>query len=928
MRRVSSEVSPTAIVPIFAEVAVNSGRPHQQMFTYSVPPHLDVHVGDAVLVPFGRQILQGVVIDRSDVSAVAHPRPIHDLIRDEESALPSDAALLTPARARLSAWIAETYLAPPFAAAALFLPPGFSRKPRRLLRPLPVSDPTALASLTARSREILEAITRRRSVDTDALERSLGTGKIGATVRALVRQGLVDERYELSRPTVSVKHEEWLALARSPQDAQAAIDGWPRSRTSRPADLLERLLIGPLSTVEADRIAPTRKSVERWLRARHADDGDDTQVLLAPLADPETVRAAIDSLRRTAVERRQLALVQALLAGARPEVAARHEANATTADVDALADAGLLRRETHEVERKALTAVPPPRVTKPTLTDEQTRAYRTVAAALDRRADGPAAASTRDTMFLLRGVTGSGKTEIYLNAVEHARTHGGRSIMLVPEIALTPQIVERFSERFPGRVALLHSALSQGQAFDQWRRIRRGEVDVVIGSRSALFAPVPDLALIIVDEEHEWTYKQTDPAPRYHVREVIERYCQLTGIIAVLASATPDVVTSFRASAGDYRFLELPNRVTRLDPANPSSALQMVPLPEVEIVDMREELRSGNRAVFSRTLAASITEALEADEQIILFLNRRGVAAYVCRACGAAVECDRCSVPYTYHDAPRPPGVPRDPTAGLLRCHECGRTARPLARCPQCDDLRLRPMGLGTQRLEDEVASAFPLARPLRWDRDTAVGSDGHARLLAQFRRREANVLVGTQMIAKGLDLPFVTVVGVINADASLRFPDFTGPERTFQLITQVAGRAGRGPRGGRVVVQTYAPDHYAIRAAAAHDYEAFYAAELPRRAQVDYPPHGRLARLVYAHQALDRARSVAAEMAASLIADRDQRGFAGPEVLGPTPAYIARRRGRFRQQITLRGADPLPLLRTIDFGRGWTVDIDPVSLL
>ena len=907
---------------------MNSGRPHRQTFTYSVPPRMDVRVGDAVLVPFGRQVVQGVVIDRSDASVIAHPRPITDVIRVSDNALQPDTALLTPARARLSAWIAESYLASPFSAAALFLPPGFRRKPRRLLRPLPVSDPTALTALGPRSREVLDAITRRRSIDIDALERSLGTGKVGATVRTLIRQRLIAERFELSRPTVSIKRQTWLVLSQSGPDTQAAIDVWPRSRNSRPADLLERLLDGPLSVPDANRVAPTRQSVERWLRTRTANDGDAKQVELAPHADSDAVRAAIDSLRRTGHERRQFALLQALLAGSRPEIDARHEANAKTSDVDALVDAGLLARETHEVEREAFTVVPAPPTTKPTLTDEQNLAYRAIADALDRRAPDDASGVTGDAMFLLRGVTGSGKTEVYLDAVDHARARGGRTIMMVPEIALTPQIIERFLERFPGRVAVLHSALTQGQAFDQWRRIRRGEIDVVIGSRSALFAPVPDLALIIVDEEHEWTYKQTDPEPRYHVREVIEQYCQLTSVVAVLASATPDLVTSFRASGGDYRLLELPNRITRIEPDNPSSPLQAAPLPAVEIVDMRDELRSGNRSVFSRSLRSSITNALEADEQIILFLNRRGVAAYVCRACGAAVECDRCSVPFTFHDAQRQPGAPRDPTAGLLRCHECGRTARPFATCPQCGDPRLRPMGLGTQRLEDDVASTFPLARPLRWDRDTSVGSDGHARLLAQFRRREANVLVGTQMIAKGLDLPTVTVVGVINADSSLRLPDFTGPERTFQLITQVAGRAGRGVRGGRVVVQTYAPDHYAIRAAATHDYEAFYADELPRRAQVDYPPHGRLARLVYAHPSLDRARSTAAEMAASLIADRDRRGLMGPEVLGPTPAYISRRRNRYRQQITLRGTDPLPLLRTIDFERGWTVDIDPVSLL
>ena len=305
------------------------------------------------------------------------------------------------------------------------------------------------------------------------------------------------------------------------------------------------------------------------------------------------------------------------------------------------------------------------------------------------------------------------------------------------------------------------------------------------------------------------------------------------------------------------------------------------------------------------------------DGQVLLFLNRRGVASYVCRACGEAVTCDRCDVPFTYHRY-----------GPLLRCHECGRASKPLQRCPACGDGRIRQMGLGTERLEEEVKAQFPAARPVRWDRDTAARPADHERILDTFRSGEANVLVGTQMIAKGLDIPAVTVAGVINADLSLRLPDYTGPERTFQLISQVAGRAGRGPRPGRVIVQTYAPEHYAITTAAAHDYDSFFEQEMRARAMHDYPPYGRLARLVYASRDRDRAEAVAREMASSLVLDRDRRGLPGPEVLGPTPAFISKRRDYYRWQIVLRGADPLPLLRPIDFVQGWTVDIDPVSLL
>ena len=916
--------------PRYVEVAVNSGRPQRGTFTYAIPPLLAVRVGDGVFVPFGRQVLQGIVLALTESPAVAAPRPILALLGEER--------LLGPEQTALVRWIGDAYLAPAFAAAALFLPPGFERKPERLLRPAPLSDASALQYLSERERTVLDAITARRSVEADALQAALKDGAIAPTVRSLVKKGLVEERYALSRPTVGPKTETLLSLAIEEGTARAAIAAWPRSRRSRQADLLERLQVGAAPRDEARRLAGARDSLERWLRQGRLMVPDGDCVRLA--VDPAAVDSAIASLRRTGPERRQVALLEALLPGPRAGAPARQEANATGADVDALIADGLVRRQTRVVARDPLAGRAVPIVAAPALTEDQGRAYEAIAEALDRAVETRPQHRKEGPIFLLHGVTGSGKTEVYLAAVEHARDQGGWAIVLVPEIALTPQTVDRFLARLPGRVAVLHSGLSAGELHDQWERVRSGDADVVIGSRSALFAPHPlpgsgggaerglHLALIIVDEEHEWTYKQTDPAPRYRVREVVEEYCRLTGAVAVLGSATPDVVTATRARAGQYRYLELPERVRRTDPADPASPLETAALPSVEIVDMREELVRGNRSIFSEPLAAAMTTALERDEQVILFLNRRGVATFVCRTCGEARGCDRCSIPFTYHRAL--PGLePGPPGAGdILRCHECGRTAQPEGRCPHCGSDRVRPMGIGTQRVEEEVAKTFPRARPLRWDRDTVAGKDGHRRVLEQFIRGDANVLVGTQMIAKGLDLPAVTVVGVVNADLSLRLPDYTGPERTFQLITQVTGRAGRGPQGGRVVVQTYAPEHYAIRAAAGHDYEAFYAAEVAARSRHDYPPLGRLARLVYADRKPARARDVAANMAASLLEDRDRRGLLGPEVLGPTPAFLARRRGLYRWQITLRGADPLPLLRPVDFGRGWTVDIDPVSLL
>ena len=905
----------------FAEVAVSSPRPHRQTFTYAIPKGLDVRVGHGVFVPFGRPLLQGVVLALADASPVAAPRPISALIDAER--------LLTPAQAALARWIAETYLAPIFSAVALFLPPGFGRKPQRRFQPVALADAAALGGLSERERLVLDAVTARRSVEADGLAKALRIGKLGPTLRALVRKNLLEERYTLARPSVAAKTEAVLALAVGEAAARTAVAAWPRSRRSRQADLLERLQVGPAAWEEARRIAGSRAALERWLQDARLVRSEGECVRLT--IDSAGADASVAVLRRSAAERRQVGLLEALLTGPLSEPAARRQSGAGKADIEALIEAGLLNRRSRRVERGVLEHDDQPPAEASALTADQAAAYCHLVAALDQARAARQQGRSVGQVFLLQGVTGSGKTEVYLAASAYVRDHGGHTLALVPEISLTPQTVTRFQARFPKRVALLHSGLSPGQLYDQWQRIRAGEADVVIGSRSALFAPQPRRpagaaaaaaappgpALIVLDEEHEWTYKQTDPAPRYHVREVAEQYARLTGAVVVLGSATPDIVTHQRASTGRYRSLELAQRVHRTDAADPTSPLRSAPLPAVEIVDMREELLGGNRSVFSAALRAALTTALAAGEQVILFLNRRGAAVFVCRTCGEARNCDRCSVPLTYHQ--------RD---HLLRCHECGLTAPPDPSCPACGSDRIRPMGMGTERLEEEVQRAFPLSRPLRWDRDTVAGKDGHRRLLERFIRGEANVLVGTQMIAKGLDLPAVTLVGVVNADLALRLPDYTGPERTFQLITQVAGRAGRGPLGGHVIVQTYAPDHYAISAAAAHDYDSFFEAELRARAQHDYPPFGRLARLIYADRKADRARDVATAMAASLREDRDRRGLPGPEVLGPTPAYIARRRGLYRWQITLRGSDSLPLLRPIEFGRGWAVDIDPVSLL
>ena len=573
------------------------------------------------------------------------------------------------------------------------------------------------------------------------------------------------------------------------------------------------------------------------------------------------------------------------------------------------------------------------------------------------------------TPFLLHGVTGSGKTEIYMRAIDYALERGQQAIVLVPEIALTPQTVRRFAARFPGRVAVLHSALSDGERYDTWRRARQGLFDIAIGPRSALFAPLPNLGVIIVDEEHDASYKQTPPvpAPYYHARDAAIALAGFTGATIILGSATPDVVTYHRARSGRYQLLELPRRImghrqritaqaerlgvvsryrpleeptadrrppTADNPLLPGSPAPLpfvlpddimklddaltIPLPPIQVVDMRQELRAGNRAVFSRVLDAAVTETLARGEQCILFLNRRGTATFVnCRDCGHVMNCPRCGVPLTYHQSQL-----------LLVCHQCGRREPNPPVCPKCGSERIRFFGLGTEKLAELVAARWPEARLIRWDRDTTAEEGSHEALLAGFIERKTDILVGTQMIAKGLDLPFVTLVGVISADISLGLPDHNTGERVFQVLAQVAGRAGRGLLGGRVIIQTYQPEHYAIRAAAEHDYAGFYVEEIRFRTQRALPPFRRLARLLVADPVNDRAKRMAEDMARVLAAAVRERALAATEILGPTPAFFTRLDGRYRWHIVIYSPDPHRLLDDLHVPRPWVVDIDPESTL
>ena len=572
----------------------------------------------------------------------------------------------------------------------------------------------------------------------------------------------------------------------------------------------------------------------------------------------------------------------------------------------------LIRRGLITIERKRVDRDPfvvvegPPGIgdvdghVAPALTGEQCAALESLT---------ELAAANRFRVALLHGVTGSGKTEVYLRLARAVHARGGRSLILVPEIALAPAVARAFQGAFGGRVAVQHSGLSDGERHDQWHRIRRGEVDVVVGTRSGVFAPLDELGLIVVDEEHDASYKQEE-SPRYHGRDVAIMRGQQAGALVVLGSATPSMESYHNAISGRYAMVTLGHRVLER------------PLAAVRIVDMRTEMAAdGADLVLSTPLREALAVRLERKEQALVLLNRRGYAAAVlCRQCGRTVECPNCSVTLTLHRA-----------AGRVRCHYCNYSLTRPKMCPHCAGPFLERVGFGTERIEREVSEAFPAASVARFDRD-AVRRRGVAQLLlSRFERREIDVLVGTQMIAKGHDFPAVTLVGVISADVGLGLADFRAAERTFQLLTQVAGRAGRGDLRGEAIIQTFYPDHYSVQLACRQAYVPFFEAEMRFRRSMRYPP------VVAMVNAVIRGRSFEGAMRAATELGNDLRAAAGDfRVLGPAPAPLARLRGEHRVQIFLKGSRRRAMREAVQTAlagrpglrRHVTVDVDPLTVL
>ena len=840
----------------FARVAVNLPQA-VGTFDYAVPEGLaaGVQVGSFVKVPFGQLTVQGIVLALSDESAVEDVRLVEELLDPQP--------VVTRQQIALAEWLAENTLAPLALCLDMMLPPGLAQQVEVRVRAVSPA-PDGGEGLSLLQRNLVELLQKHGQLRGRQLARRFPYQDWRSALRQLENKGWVQKESYLPAVAVHAKVVRTARLARSPQEAEESM-----------------AFLGKADGAALQR----RQSMLRFL----IDEG-----------------RAVDVAWLYAVSR------------------------GTWQDLRALEERGLVVTGESEVWRDPLAGLEVPPVRNVILTQDQQHAWAAIQEqmAVERGARGR-------KPVLLQGATGSGKTEVYLRAVEQALALGQKAVVLVPEIGLTPQTVQRFAARFPGRLALFHSRLSTGERYDTWRRVRAGQLPVVIGPRSALFMPLERLGLIAVDECHDGSYDQADREPYYHAVDAALAYGQIAGATVVLGSATPGTSLAFRAKKEEWTYVRLTTRVapdigpsetawgsdgrdagTAAQRATPVGTLRL-PMPSVELVDMREELRRGNSSAISVALQEALVRCFQAGQQAILFLNRRGSATFVfCRKCGYSLTCPRCATPLTLHQA-----------QARMICHHCGYERLVPKKCPRCASMDIAKYGLGTEGLETVVRALLPDARVLRWDADSARGKGATELILSQFRHHQADILLGTQTLTKGHDFPLVTLAGVILAEAPLNLPDYRAAERTFQLLTQVAGRAGRSSLGGLAIFQTFQPEHYAIQAARTQDFDEFYRQEIVRRRELGYPPFSRLVRLEHRDRDRTKARDAALEMADRLNGWIDQGGFAATEVIGPVPCYFSRLNGEYRWQILLRGPDPARLLRDKRL-RDWKIEVDPASLL
>jgi primosomal protein N' (replication factor Y) len=889
-------------MPVFAAVLTSaaSWQGEQPLLTYAVPDELRdlLSPGQLVAVPYGERLVEGIVWHTFEGAPGEHaeveypPFEIPQPVRPIQTILDIEPALLPHQRA-LAEWMSTCYVAPLALTAFMMLPPGLMQRSQSVLQLVKselLEREAEQPEISLRLRALIGLLLADGALDIERLKEMLGQKKAQELLREAMASGLVKREAQLSEPRVKQRRKRVVRLVADDETLAA----W-RQRTQERCQQQEEASAALNLAPDNVRRRPNAKqpALDPWsLSGSASPTGTAVTTLTLTQQDREALQArrqlvAVDLLEQSAHSPTQSYWTPGALCKA---------SALTPARLQALVQEGIVSIEEIEVQRDPLASVNITQSEPLSLTPEQQQALDAIIGDVfdDNEPVHP---------ILLHGVTGSGKTEIYLQALAAMIARGKRGIVLVPEIALTAQAVQRFAGRFPGRVAIIHSALGQGERYDEWRRIRAGEVDVVIGSRSAIFSPLPDLGIIILDEEHEPAYKH-EFRPTYHAREVALQLGRILHIPVVLGSATPAVESYYRAEQGQYRLVELASRVSAT-------------LPPVEIIDLRSELHAGNTSIISRRLQAELERILSAGQQAILFLNRRGAASCVlCRECGFVVMCDRCDMPMTYHSTER-----------ILLCHYCNRQSRVLTRCPQCNSTGIRYFGLGTEKVQETIKRSFPQARLLRWDRDTARNRHAHEQLLERFASREADILIGTQMIAKGLDIPGVTLVGVVSADIALNLPDFAAAERAFTLLTQVAGRAGRGQEPGMVIIQTFNPQHFCIDAASRHAYSEFYATEIEVRRRYGYPPFRHFVKFTYSHENRQRAQNEALLLRERLDDWIERLGMTQTDIVGPAPALMERVRGKFHWQMIARGPDLHRLLRVLD-APNWHIDIDPVSTL
>ncbi|HKI53935.1 MAG TPA: primosomal protein N', partial [Anaerolineales bacterium] len=818
----------TSFVQIVVNVPAVSG-----VFDYSVPESLlgEVGVGHLVIVPFGKQTIQGVILRFIDQPSVQNVKEVIELVDPEP--------VLTQVQIQLAEEMAKSTLAPLTAVIGLFLPVGLSQQVDTLyeLREQRVEGSEVESRSKTNNQNTKRQTIEDRILGLLRLRGPLRGRQIGShfskvnwrkTADFLVRKGVLSARSILPPPRVRTKYIRVAQLAVSPEEAEADMESLGTKQTLARRQSALRFLIEQPEAVNLS-----------WVYAESGCNLNDLQVLeergLIRLFENEIFR---DPLKRV---------------------------------------------ESREIESSKIVE----------LTPEQNVALNEITKSIS--------STNARTPFLLQGVTGSGKTEIYIRAAQGVIKRGKQAIILVPEIALTPQTVRRFLSRFPGQVGLIHSKLSEGERYDTWRRARAGHLKVIIGARSALFAPLPNIGLIVADECHDSSYYQSEP-PFYHAVSAAQTYARLCGAVCVLGSATPTVIQRHQADTDQIHKLDLPKRIVESG------------LPLVHVVDMRDELKAGHRGTFSRLLLKELESTLKRGEQAILFLNRRGTATYVfCRDCGYVLKCPNCDSPLTFHTDHKE----------SLQCHTCGYERGKPKSCPECGGRQIREYGLGSEKVEAEVNTLFPKAKTLRWDYDTTRKKDAHEMILTHFANHKADVLIGTQMLAKGLDLPLVTLVGIVLADVGLNLPDPFSAERVFQTLTQVAGRAGRSELGGKVILQTFDPDSQVIQSAAKHDVNGFYEYELEQRKRLGYPPFTRLVRLEYRSTDQVSAENEALRLAKKLSRVSEKQ----LALIGPVPSYFAKVGGYYRWQIILRGGNPGEIIRDMKLD-GWRIEVDPVSLL